>query len=212
MIQEHGFDGLRIRDLAEAAGVSTATIHYYFDDLDGLLSEIHSLVVGRYISERQSAIVALDDPRDQMVAMIRRGAPLSADDPVTVAAYQVGVTRRTNPFQVLLRSSYNDQQVMLYVDILQRGVDQGHFTLAASARDIAQNLVALEDAYALHIISRTAALPPDRCFDLMLDYARTITDCPELGAERSKATVRQADSESSTGSGSVQQSPRRRRI
>lgn len=181
MIQERGFDGLRIRDVADAAGVSTATIHYYFDDLDGLMAEIHALVVDRYISARQAAIAGIDDARDQMTAMIRGGAPNSADDAVTVAAYQVGVIRRTNPLQVQLRSSYNDQQVLLYVGILSLGIGQGHFTIAEPMRDIAQNLVALEDAYALHIISRTAALPPERCFDLMFGYARSATSCPEIG-------------------------------
>jgi len=183
MVQERGFDGLRIRDLAERAGVSTATIHYYFNDLDGLWDEVHSLFVGRYISRRQVEIMALADARDQLAVMIRGGVPGSADDAVTVAAYQVGVTRRTNPSQVLLRSSYNDQQVMLYVGILGLGVGQGHFTLAFPTQEIAQNLVALEDAYALHIISRTAALPLNRCLDLMFNYARCATGCPELGME-----------------------------
>ena len=182
MIQERGFDGLRIRDVAEAAGVSTGTIHYYFEDLDGLSGEIHALAVNRYISERQATIAALEDARDQLSAMVRAGIAPSADDAVTVAAYQVGVTRRTKPDQVQLRSSYNDQQVVVYVGILARGVGQGHFTLAAPAPDIAQNLVALEDAYDLHIISRTAALPPARCLDLMFGYARSATGCAELGA------------------------------
>lgn len=181
VIQERGIDDLRILDVAEAAGVSTGTIHYYFDDLDGLMGAIHLTAVNRFISERQSAIATLDDARDQMTAMIRGGVTLSPDDAVTVAAYQVGVTRRTNPSQVQLRSSYNDQQVTLYVGILARGVGQGHFSLAAPAPDIAQNLVALEDAYDLHIISRTAALPPDRCLDLMFGYARSATGCAELG-------------------------------
>ena len=180
-IQHRGFDGLRVRDVAEAAGVATATIHYYFDDLDGLMDEIHTLVSGRYISQRQAEVAALTDARDQLTALIRGGVPDSADDPVTVAAYQVGITRRANPSQVMLRSTYNDQQVMLYVGTLGLGVGQGHFDLAFPALEIAQNIVALEDAYALHIISRTAALPRERCYELMFNYARSATRCPDLG-------------------------------
>lgn len=183
LIQQRGFDGLRIRDVAEAAGVSTATIHYYFADLDGLMDEIHSLVVGRYISQRQEAIAAFADARDQLAVMIRGGVPESPDDAVTVAAYQVGVSRRTNPTQVLLRSTHNDQQVALYVGILGLGVGQGHFSLVFPSLEIAQNIVALEDAYALHMISRTAALPHDRCLELIFSYARNATGCAELGSE-----------------------------
>ena len=182
MIEEHGVERLRVRDVAEATGVSTAAIHYYFNDLDGLLAEVHTLIVDRFISERRAAIAAFDDARDQMAAMIRGGVTPSADDAVTVAAYQVGISRRKNPGQVSLRSSYNNEQVMLYVGILGLGVGQGHFTLAAPDLDIAQNLVALEDAYDLHIISRTAGLPPERCAELMFSYARSATGCPQLGA------------------------------
>lgn len=183
LIQEHGFDGLRLRDVAEVAGVSTGTIHYYFEDLDGLLGEIHALAVNRYISERQAEVAALDDARDQLSAMIRAGIAPSADDAVTVAAYTVGVTRRANPLQVQLRSTYNAQQVIVYVGILARGVGQGHFTLNAPDADIAQNLVALEDAYDLHIISRTAGLPPERCLELMFGYARSATGCADIGTQ-----------------------------
>lgn len=183
MIQERGLDGFRIRDVAEAAGVSTGTIHYYFEDLDGLSGEIHALVVNRYISKRQAAIAALDDARDQLSAMIRAGIAPSPDDAVTVAAYTVGVTRRANPLQVRLRSTYNAQQVIVYVGILARGVGQGHFTLNAPDADIAQNLVALEDAYDLHIISRTAGLPPERCLELMFGYARSATGCADIGTQ-----------------------------
>lgn len=182
-IEGCGVDGLRIRDVAQLAGVSTATIHYYFDDLDGLLDDIHSVVVSRYISQRCSAVAGFDDARDQLTVTIRGGVPDSPDDLVTVAAYQVGVARRKNPSQVLLRSHYNDQQVALYVGILGLGVSQGHFTLALPALEIAQNIVALEDAYALHMISRTAALPHDRCLDLIFSYARSATACPEIGVE-----------------------------
>lgn len=181
-IQQRGIEGLRIRDVAEAAGVSTATVHYYFDDLDGLWTEVHALAVERFFSERQAAIALVDDAREKMDLMVRGGVPESADDPLTVALYHIDNAKRADPLGALLRTRSFDQQTMLYVGILELGVGQGHFTLADPALAIARNLVALEDAYCMHIIERNASLPPEHCLELMFSYARSVTGCPELAA------------------------------
>lgn len=165
------------------AGVSTATVHYYFDDLDGLWTEVHALAVERFFTERLSAIALHDDAREKMSVMIRGGVPRLADDPTTVALYQLGNARRTDPVRAMLGTRLFDRQAMLYLGILELGVSQGHFTLAAPKIDIAQNLVGLEDAYCMHIIESNASLPFERCIDLMFSYARLATGCSELGAE-----------------------------
>lgn len=181
-IEKRGIDGLRIRDVAEVAGVSTATLHYYFDDLDGLWSEVHALAVERFLDEREAAVAAHDDAREKLSVMIRGGVPRSPDDPITVALYHIDNAKRADPAGALVRTSSFDQQVMLYAGILQLGVGQGHFTLTHSHLDIAQNLVGLEDAYCMHIIESNASLPFERCVDLMFSYARSATGCRELGA------------------------------
>lgn len=201
-IQRRGFEGFRIRDVADVAGVSTATVHYYFDDLDGLLTEVHALATERFFTERVDAIALHNDARDKMVEMIRRGMPQSADDATTVALYHIDNAKRTDPVRAQLGTKLYDRQVMLYHGILELGAAQGHFTIGDRKIDIAQNLVALEDAYCMHIIEGNTSLPYQRCVDLMLSYARVGTGCAELGHS-------QANSESSAGSGSVQRSPRR---
>ena len=182
-IQKRGIDGLRIRDVAEVAGVSTATVHYYFDDLDGLWSEIHALAVERFSTERQAAIDLYDDAREKLAVMIREGLPSSADDPITVALYHIDNAKRADPVGALLRTRSFDRQALLYADILELGVVQGHFTLAAPKLEIAQTLVSLEDAYGMHIIESNASLPFERCMQLMFNYARSATGCRELVAE-----------------------------
>lgn len=180
-IQQRGVEGLRIRDVADVAGVSTATVHYYFDDLGGLLTEVHSLASERFITERLSAIALHDDARAKMVEMIRRGMPESADDATTIALYHIDNVNRADPVRAQLGTRLFDRQVMLYFGILELGVSQGHFTLTDPKLDIAQNLVSLEDAYCMHIIERNVSLPYERCVDLMLSYARRATGCLELG-------------------------------
>jgi AcrR family transcriptional regulator len=180
-IQRQGFEGFRIRDVADVAGVSTATVHYYFDDLDGLLTEVHALATERFFTERLAAIDKRDDARNKMVEMIRRGVPRAADDAITVALYHIDNVKRTDPVRAQLGTRLFDRQVMLYHGILELGCSQGHFTMQDRMMDVAQNLVGLEDAYCMHIIEGNASLPYERCIALMLSYARLATGCTELG-------------------------------
>ena len=180
-IQERGFEGLRIRDIAEVAGVSTATVHYYFDDLDGLWTEVHALAVDRFFTERQAAIALRDDAREKMEVMIRGGIPQSSDDPITIALYHIDNAKRGDALGALLRTRSFDKQVMLYVGILELGVGQGHFSITDPTIEIAQNLVGLEDAYCMHIIEANASLPYEHCTNLMFSYARSATGCRVLG-------------------------------
>jgi len=208
-IQERGVEGLRIRDVADTAGVSTATVHYYFDDLDGLLTEVHAMAVERFFTGRLAEISRFDDARDKMLAMIRRGMPERSDDATTVALYHIDNLQRADPIRAVLGTSLFDRQVMLYHGILELGVSQGHFTLTDRKIDIAQNLVALEDAYCMHIIEGNTSLPYERCVELMLSYARLATGCAEFNTGSPCPDGPQPDSASSTGSGRVQRSPRR---
>src|ERR1700684_683250 len=74
-IRDHGVAGLRIRDVADAAGVSPGTVHYYFDDLDRLLFEIHNQACDRFFSERIAAAGKSDDARLKLATMISTGLP-----------------------------------------------------------------------------------------------------------------------------------------
>ena len=78
-------------------------------------------------------------------------------------------------FAVLLTSLY-DRQVAMYQVILEAGAAQGVFVLAADALTIARTLVALEDAYGYRIMAGHPMLDRDACADMILDYARLVTN------------------------------------
>ena len=111
----------------------------------------------------------------------------SSDDPLVTALYafdaQVGFR---NAHSAVVTALY-DKQVALYLGILETGQAQGHFTLGGPALDIAQNLVALEDAYGLHIITGNRTLPPQRAAELIHGFAVLATDCPEIPSARPPA-------------------------
>jgi TetR/AcrR family transcriptional regulator len=55
MFAERGYDGVSLRDLADAAGVTPAMIHYYFKNKDGLYAAMLDDVTGRLLEQIEAA-------------------------------------------------------------------------------------------------------------------------------------------------------------
>jgi AcrR family transcriptional regulator len=176
-IRDRGMDGLRIRDVADIAGVSTGTVHYYFTDFAGLITEVYQRASERFFRDRMLVVTELTDARLKLSAMISTGIPWSSDDPLVTALYRLDSYLAFRDTHSALVTGLYDKQVALYLGILETGVAQGHFTLSGAPLDIAQNLVALEDAYGLHIITDNRALPPERAAELIHSFATTATAC-----------------------------------
>ena len=181
-IRDRGMDGLRIRDVADIAGVSTGTVHYYFTDFAGLLTEVYQRASERFFRDRMLVVTELADARLKLSAMIGTGIPWSSDDPLVTALYRLDSYLAFRDRQSALVTALYDKQVALYLGILETGQAQGHFTLRGKPLDIAQNLVALEDAYGLHIITDNRALPPLRAAELIHSFAAIATACQDIPA------------------------------
>ena len=184
VIRDRGIINMRIQDVARRAGVSTGTVHYHFTDIDRLIYDVHTWACERFFAKRMAAVTEESDARDQLVRMIRSGLPENADDAVVVAMYEIDLYSRAreDPAHSLLTQALFDRQVALYFSVLQLGAAQGHFMLTAPALDIAQNLVALEDSYGMHIINGNRSTPVERCQDLILGYAGAATGWAGPGA------------------------------
>ena len=181
-IRDKGMDGLRVRDVADIAGVSSGTVHYYFTDFAGLLTEVHQRASERFFHDRMMVVTELADAREKMSAMIATGIPWSSDDALVTALYRLDSYMAFRENHSALITGLYDKQVTLYLGILETGQAQGYFELQGRPLDIAQNLVALEDAYGLHIITSNRSLPPRRAAELIHSFAVTATGCPDIAA------------------------------
>lgn len=191
-IRDRGVAALRIADIAEAAGVSTGTVHYYFGDFNNLLREVHRLASDRFFAKRLAAVTQITDARGRLSSMIATGLPQSSDDALVTALYYLGAHMGFRNDHSALSSGLFDKQVALYLGILEYGSAQGVFQLSESAVDVATNLVALEDAYALHIIDDVAALSYPRAVKLIHSFARAVTGCADLTVTFDEAPAPQA--------------------
>ncbi|MFD7132877.1 TetR/AcrR family transcriptional regulator [Streptomyces sp. NPDC059894] len=181
-IAERGLEGLRIKDIADAAGVSQGSVLYYYPELDDLVLEVHRGAVEGFLASRQQAYdgAAAGDPAARLRALLDSGLPDTAEDPVHGLLYELHRRAGRSPGHAELMTSLFAREVALYTTALEVGAATGVFSLAASAHDLAHGLVALEDGYGLHIVSHNAALRPDRARGLVLAHARAVTGCAGL--------------------------------
>ncbi|CAA9377347.1 MAG: hypothetical protein AVDCRST_MAG21-1500 [uncultured Nocardioidaceae bacterium] len=173
-IVEQGLAPVRLRHIADEAGLSPGLVTYYFPDLDELFREVYSDAVDRFYTQRRQMIEATTDPRERLIAMIRSGLPSGPDDEICVLLSEFGPQVGRNPIVKALRKTLYERQVTLYESILQSGAAVGHFRLTVPALTIASNLVALEDAYGHHIIAQVV-VDREHAERFLMDFASAAT-------------------------------------
>jgi len=76
-IAEHGFEGLRTREVSNAVGVNIATLHYYFPSKEDLIRS----VVGFAVSRFQSILTSEGTAAERLRAHFQGLRRLSRDEP-----------------------------------------------------------------------------------------------------------------------------------
>ncbi|MFY0408040.1 TetR/AcrR family transcriptional regulator [Solicola sp. PLA-1-18] len=175
VIVARGVTGLRVRDVAEEARVSPGLVTYYYPSLDELVVDVHADATRRFFTARRSAVDALDDPAEQLAELGRLGVPDGPDDLLCRVLYELHVHGGRSPAHAEMMSSLWEREVSLYELVLARGVERGAFTLQAPVRQVAETVVALEDAVGLHVVTGNRGLTVDAARDLVLGLLRRET-------------------------------------
>jgi DNA-binding transcriptional regulator YbjK len=161
-IVDTGVAGLRIRDVAAQAGLSAGLVTYYYPSLDELVLDVHADAVRRFYSARREAIDRLEDPMAQLAALVRLGVPDDVDDLLCRVLYELHVHGARSAAHAALMSSLWEQEVSLYELVLTRGTERGVLALRTAPREIAETVVALEDAVGLHVVGHNPAMSVER--------------------------------------------------
>jgi AcrR family transcriptional regulator len=173
----HGAD-VRLKDVAEEAGLTSGAILYHFPDVQTLLVEANRAGMERFHGERLRAIEGLAAPDEKLVMTIGLGLPRDSDDEAVKLMCELGGAAGRYPVYAAMLTSLYDRQVAMYQIILESGAATGIFTLAHPSETIARNIVALEDAYGYRMVARHQAIDHDVATALILEYARLATSHP----------------------------------
>jgi AcrR family transcriptional regulator len=176
-LAERGVAGTRLKDIAAQAGVTSATVLYYYPAVEDLVLEVLRQAMERFYERRRQAVEGIADARERLVATIRAGLPYGRDDTLARLAWETLPFELRNETVAAFDRVYVERQIDLYVAALEIGVAQGHFRLGeADARSVATNLLALEDHHGLRMLLGWAATPDDALAPIAA-YASLATDC-----------------------------------
>ena len=192
-IVEQGLTSVRVRDVADAAGMAPGSVTYYFREIGDLFQEVYNEAIDRFDARRTAAIESVTDPRQRLLVTIRSGLPTGPDDELCCLLYEFAPQARRRRVDATLRRTLYDRQVALYRSILDTGAGLGHFRLTAPSVEVASNLVALEDAYGYHVIARTS-ITRDRAEGHIVNYAATATGCDLAYIPQTDGAVRRLTS------------------
>jgi AcrR family transcriptional regulator len=162
VIAEAGIHDLRLTDVARRAGVSSGTIHYYFDSKQALLHAAfeHNF---RHSLERRAAVLASGgDPLDLLTRLVESYAPLDVE---SVAAWRVWAELwvhglRQPELQELNESIYGEWRRTV-VGLVRDAQDQG-LLRAGDPVLVANTVVAMIDGLAIQVLLGSRNMTVDR--------------------------------------------------
>lgn len=137
-IAEHGFEGLRTRDVADGAGVNIATLHYYFPTKEALIRGVVARAMGRF----RSTLAPHGSPDDQLLNHLKAVRALMRKEPEVGAVMGELALRSARDASLarILRET-NDTWHQTLRGLLRRGVSSGHLRKELNSDDAAALIV-----------------------------------------------------------------------
>lgn len=176
-VSQHGLRSLSLGDVAAQAGLTRGAILYYYEDLDELLVAAHRAGIERFCDRRDDAVRAAATPGGQLATAIRGGLPDGPDDALMRLLYEFDVLAGSSSLHDELVRQMYQRQLDTYTRVLRAGAASGAFRPALEIDVLAMNLVALEDAYALHIVGGNDRITVAMAERAMIDLVERL-GCP----------------------------------
>jgi AcrR family transcriptional regulator len=169
-----GAANARLRDVAVEAGLTPASVLYYYPDLGELLAAVFERGTQTYIVHRRAAVEAHTSAWDRLSACIHSGVPFPGEaEETSRLLYELLPVTFRNPAARTQQLQFVADQAALYQQILEEGRARGEFDLVADAAFLARGFVALEDGYGIEVL--TEASSADHVAEQLLHYARLVT-------------------------------------
>jgi AcrR family transcriptional regulator len=127
-MNEHGYHGTSVREIADRAGMSSAALYHHFSSKQDLLFRITDRGIEALVRSTEDALVASpDDPASRLRAIVRVHV-------LTHAEHQQGSfignseIRSLEPANRAIVVSKRDQQKRIFDQVVLDGVERGVFT------------------------------------------------------------------------------------
>src|SRR5256885_10248599 len=130
-VLQRGVIGLRLRDVAEQAEMSTSSVHYYFPTLGDLLLAVQREAVERFCVDREDAARREPDPRRRLLGMMRTGIPTGKADTGFILVLELAMYARRDPAYAGQPIRLCGRQIALYPATLEAARGPGGLSVGA---------------------------------------------------------------------------------
>ena len=157
LIAEHGFEGLRTRDVADGVGVNIATLHYYFPTKESLIRGVVAYAMERF----RSTLVPHGSSSDQLSNHLRAVRKLLKGEPelASVMAELALRSARDKSIAAIMTPLYAAWHTTIR-GLLRKAVKDGHLRPEIDSDSVAALIVATLTAMTLPPIG--AGARPDQ--------------------------------------------------
>lgn len=146
-IAEKGFEGLRLRDVAQQVGLNHATLHHYFPTKEAIVQ-----AVGLYVTQRlaQTAISTEGTPMDQLRTHLHSLQQWMLEEPALfVVLSEVGLRAQRDPAIRAIVQQQTEGWHAFLMSILEAGIRQGEWPQDLDAEATASAIIALTQSFNL---------------------------------------------------------------
>ncbi|MFC1401826.1 MULTISPECIES: TetR/AcrR family transcriptional regulator [Streptacidiphilus] len=161
-LSEVGMQDLRLSDLARRAGVSSGTIHYYFEGKHAVLVAAFEFNYRRSLERRRRLLDAGDEPLPTLRELVDSYLPRR---PEALTAWRVWAqlwaeATRNDEYRAINESLYAEWRGLV-TELIARGQDRG------SVRDgdpgvLADMLIGMIDGLATQVLAGSKDMPVER--------------------------------------------------
>ena len=138
-IAEHGFEGLRTREVAGEAGVNIATLHYYFPTKEKLIEGVVEHAMDRF----RTTLAPHGSPSDQLRNHLRSVKRLVQEEPhLGVVMGELALRSARDPGIARIMRETNEGWHRTVRGLLRRAVKEGNLRPELDSDEVAAMVVA----------------------------------------------------------------------
>jgi AcrR family transcriptional regulator len=171
LIAEVGYGRVRVSDIAERVGISTGTIHYYFETKEDVLDSAFRFAVADSRRRSEDAIAGLTDPWERVVAVVDAHLPEGLGRSEWMIWLQLWNEASVRPPLRLLNADSYGQWLDLVEGIVKDGQARGVFEPVVP-RDFVLRLLTMMDGLAIQVLMGSEEADVDRVRELLVGFAR----------------------------------------
>jgi AcrR family transcriptional regulator len=171
LIAERGYHAVRVADIAQVCGTSSAAVHYYFPTKQDVLNEALRYSTEQAFDRQDAELRTIDDGRERLLRLIDMQLPRPGrvrDEWSIWLQFWAEATLRPE-----LRAVHNEFYARwreAIARIVARGQRQGGLRADVDAAEVALRFSALVDGLAIQVLTGAPDMTVERMRGVMVDF------------------------------------------